>query len=70
MTQEQIDMAVDFIKGLHNMAFEDEVNMNIIYEEVESFFHGQRPAEDVAGLIQNGVIIGLNGPIFTPFSCR
>ena len=53
MTQAQIDMAVDFIKGLHNMAFEDEVIMNIIYEEAESFFQGQKTAEDVAGLIQN-----------------
>lgn len=42
MTQEQIDRAVDFIKALHNMAFEDEVIMNIIYEEAESFFGGRR----------------------------
>ena len=55
MTQDQIDMAVDFINGLHNMAFEDEVIMNIIYEEAESFFRGQKSAEDVAGLIQNRV---------------
>ena len=60
MTQEQIDRAVDFIKGLHNMAFEDEVIMNIIYEEAEGFFHGQRIAEDVAGLIQNRVQLYLS----------
>ena len=60
MTQEQIDKAVDFIKGLHNMAFEDEVIMNIIYEEAESFFHGQRTAEDVAGLIRNRVQLYLS----------
>lgn len=60
MTQDQIDQAVDFIKGLHNMAFEDDVIMNIIYEEAESFFHGQRTAEDVANLIQNRVQLYLD----------
>lgn len=53
MTQEQIDRAVGFIKGLHNPAFEDAVIMNIIREEAECFFQGQRTAEDAAGLIQN-----------------
>ena len=60
MTPEQIDRAVDFIKGLHNMAFEDEVIMNIIYEEAESFFRGQKTAEDVADLIQNRVQLYLD----------
>lgn len=53
MTQKQIDRTVDFIENLHSPAFEDEVIMNIIYEEAESFFQGQKTAEDVAGLIQN-----------------
>lgn len=60
MTQEQIDRAVSFIEGLHNLAFEDEVIMNIIYEEAESFFQGEKSAEDVAGLIQNRVQLYLN----------
>ena len=60
MTQEQIDKAVDFIKSLHNLAFEDEVVMDIIYEEAEGFFHGQRTAEDVAVLIQNRVQLYLD----------
>ena len=60
MTQEQIDKAVHFIEGLHNPAFEDEVIMNIIYEEAESFFQGQKSAEDVAGLIQNRVQLCLH----------
>lgn len=60
MTQEQIDRAVDFIKGLHNPAFEDAVIMDIIREEAESFFQGQRTAEDVAGLIQNRVQLYLS----------
>ncbi|MBD5497632.1 MAG: carbohydrate ABC transporter substrate-binding protein [Lachnospiraceae bacterium] len=60
MTQEQIDRAVHFIEGLHNPAFADEVIMNIIYEEAESFFQGQKSAEDVAGLIQNRVQLYLH----------
>ncbi len=60
MTQEQIDKAVNFIMGLHNPAFEDEVIMNIIYEEAESFFQGQKTAEDVAGFIQNRVQLYLS----------
>lgn len=53
MTQEQIDRAVGFIEGLHNPAFEDGVIMNIIYEEADSFFQGQKTAGEVAALIQN-----------------
>ena len=60
MTQEQIDRAVNFIKGLHNMAFEDDVIMNIIYEEAESFFRGQKTAADAAGMIQNRVQLYLD----------
>lgn len=60
MTQGQIDRAVGFIRGLHNPAFEDEIIMRIIYEEAESFFQGQKTAEDVAGIIQNRVQLYLN----------
>lgn len=60
MTQEQIDRAVGFIKGLHNSAFEDAVIMDIIREEADSFFQGQRTAEDAAGLIQNRVQLYLS----------
>lgn len=34
--------------------------MGIIYEEAESFFQGQRTAEDVTGLIQNRVQLYLS----------
>ncbi len=60
MTQEQMDRTVDFIEHLHNPAFEDEVIMNIIYEEAESFFQGQKTAEDVAELVQNRVRLYLD----------
>lgn len=56
MTQEQIDRAVDIMEGLHNPAFEDGVIMNIIYEEADSFFQGQKTAGEVAALIQSSTI--------------
>lgn len=60
MTGEQIDQAVGFIRGLHHAAFEDEVIMNIIREEAESFFAGQKTAADVTELIQNRVQLYLD----------
>lgn len=60
MTQEQIDRAIEFIEGLHNPAFEDEVIMGILYEEAESFFQGQKTAEAVAELVQNRVQLYLS----------
>lgn len=60
MTQEQIDRAVGFIENLHNSAFDDEIIMNIIYEEAESFFQGQKTAEDMTGVIQNRVQLYLS----------
>jgi len=63
MTQEQIDRAVGFIENLHKSAFDDEIIMSIIYEEAESFFQGQKTAEDVTGLIQNRVQLYLSGEL-------
>ena len=60
MTQEQIDRTVDFIEDLKNPVFEDEVIGNIIYEEAESFFQGQKTGEEVADLIQNRVQLYLD----------
>ena len=43
-----MDREIDFVEHLHNTAFEDEVIMNIIYEEAESFFQGSKTAETAA----------------------
>ena len=60
MTQPQIDRVVDFIMGVRNPAFEDEVIIGIILEEAESFFQGQKSAETAAGMIQNRVQLYLD----------
>lgn len=39
---EQLDRAVEFIEGVHHFASDDMMVMNIIYEEAESYFHGQK----------------------------
>ena len=43
-----IDREIDFVEHLHNTAFEDEVIMNIIFEEAESFSQGSKTAETAA----------------------
>lgn len=43
-----MDREINFMEHLHNTAFEDEVIMNIIYEEAESFFQGPKTAETAA----------------------
>ena len=55
LTQEQLDRAVDFIEGVHHSTFDDETVMNIIYEEAESYFRGQKDVESVADVIQKRV---------------
>ena len=60
LTQEQIDRAVDFIEGVHHFTFDDEAVMNIIYEEAESYFQGQKDVESVADVIQNRVELYLH----------
>lgn len=55
MTPEQLDRAVDFIKGVHHFSFDDMTVMNIIYEEAEGYFRGQKDVESVVDVIQNRV---------------
>ena len=55
LTSEQLDMAVEFIEGVHHQKFNDTVIMNIIYEEVDAYFKGQKDVEKVIEVIQNRV---------------
>jgi len=55
LTPEQLDRAVDFIEGVHHFAFDDVTVMDIIHEEAESYFHGQKDVESVVDVIQNRV---------------
>ena len=55
LTPEQLDRAMGFIEGVHHFAFDDVTVMNIIYEEVEGYFQGQKDVESVVNVIQNRV---------------
>ena len=55
LTQEQLDRAVEFIEGVNQIAFDDITVMNIIYEELEGYFQGQKDVERVIDVVQNRV---------------
>jgi hypothetical protein len=60
MNQEQVDKTVAFIESVDNMSYyEDEIN-NIITEETEAFFKGQKSAAEVADIIQSRVQLYVN----------
>ncbi len=58
LTQEERDFVANYIlNAKFSNAYYDEEIYSIIYEEVESFFAGEKSAQDVADLIQNRVSI-------------
>ena len=53
MTQEEVDEVLEFVYSVNRKSsYNTELN-NIISEEAESFFEGQKSAEDVAKIIQS-----------------
>ena len=55
LNQEQLDKLIAFIESVHNPYYYNEEVMNIINEEIDGFFTGQKPAADVADVIQRRV---------------
>lgn len=55
LTQEQVDKIVNFIYSVDKPVYYNEDVTNIINEEMEAFYSGQKTARDVAGIIQNRV---------------
>ncbi len=55
LDQEQLDELIAYVESVTAAPFEDSNVMDIIYEEMGSYFSGQRTAEDVAAIIQNRV---------------
>ncbi|MDE5589483.1 MAG: extracellular solute-binding protein, partial [Acetatifactor sp.] len=55
LTQEQLDGLIAFIESVHNPYYFNEEVMNIIEEEIDGFFTGQKPAKAVADVIQSRV---------------
>ncbi len=52
MNQEQIDQATEFIQSVDRRGYNNSDILNIINEEVEAFYSGQKSAQDVADVIQ------------------
>ncbi len=55
LSQGQLDELVAFIESVHNPYYYNEDIMLIINEEIDGFFTGQKPARDVADVIQRRV---------------
>lgn len=55
LDQEQLQGLIAYVESVTEIPFENTDVMNIINEEMGSYFSGQKAAEDVAGIIQNRV---------------
>lgn len=55
LNQEQLDGLIAFIESVHNPYYYNDEVMNIINEEIDGYFTGQKPAADVADVIQRRV---------------
>ncbi len=60
MTQEEVDQLVGMLKTFKNVVRYDDTLINIISEEAEPYFNGQKTASEVAQIIQNRVQIYLH----------
>ena len=60
MTQEETDFLKEWIIGVKQPHKMDETLINIISEEAEPFYSGQKNARDVAGIIQSRVKLYVN----------
>jgi ABC-type glycerol-3-phosphate transport system substrate-binding protein len=59
-TQEEIDLLLELISEATPAANTDDQIMNIITEETESYFAGQKSVDDVAGVIQSRIQLYIN----------
>ena len=60
MTAEEVQKVEDFIFSIDQTVSYNENLLNIINEEAEGFFSGQKSAKEVAGVIQSRVKIYVN----------
>ena len=60
MTQEEVDRFMEILKTFKNVGRYDDTLINIITEEAEPYFNGQKSASEVAQIIQNRAQIYLH----------
>lgn len=59
-TQEEVEEICQFIYGVNRTAYYNEEIRNIIIEDAEAFFSGQRSAQEAAGIIQSRAQVYVN----------
>ncbi|MDE5951928.1 MAG: extracellular solute-binding protein [Acetatifactor sp.] len=59
-TQEEVDEICEFIYSVNRLPYYNENISNIITEEAEAFFVGQKSVQEVAGVIQSRVQVYVN----------
>lgn len=60
MSQKQADEFVSFIESVNQKVYSNTEIQNIVQEEAEAFFSGQKSVDEVAALIQNRVQLYVN----------
>ena len=60
MTEEQFEKLVTFLLSVNRRYYENEEIMNIVSEETEAFFAGDKTSEETAKVIQNRVQLYLD----------
>lgn len=60
LTAEQLDRLKSFVTSVTKRAYYNEDVMNIITEEMDAFYQGQKGAKDVAGIIQSRAQLFVN----------
>ena len=60
MTQEQADKLWEAVTTCNKVLEQDDAIYNIVFEQAQAFYSGQKTAEEVARLIQNKVTIYVN----------
>ncbi len=60
LTAEQLDRLKSFVSSVTKRAYYNEDVMNIISEEMDAFYQGQKSAKDVAGIIQSRAQLFVN----------
>ena len=53
LSQEQVDQIIEFVMSLDKAYYYNESVLNIINEEMDAFYTGQKSAQDVANIIQS-----------------
>lgn len=59
-TQEEVDAICEFIYTVNRMAYYNDDIRNIIIEEAEAFFSGQKSVQEVVGIIQSRAQVFVN----------